>query len=340
MDKILSPLLSARNEQERQQCLDELLTIHAAPIIRKAFRRHLGIYVNAQGVSESSHETQDLFQEAMTRVVHVLREDQRSLAAIENFGGYVRRIAANVCMNFYRSTSPERTRLKNGLRDLFRKHPDLASWQHENEILCGFAVWRNTGNRVSVARDIESKLQAFLSGHFVNEDVKVVPLVRVVEELFDWIGGAVEIDELVRMLARVRDIKDRPIESLDDLLAAKFDTQALTDLWSTELHLETNEVLERLWSVLEQLPTRQRDAFAFRFESQDGEDLFTVLLSAGIVNWKDLASGMGRSVQELVRLRARMPMNTEIAARELNASRKNVNKWRFRALQKLRAEFK
>lgn len=335
MDRILLPLLNAQDEQQRQQCLDELLTIHVAPIVRKVLRKHLGFYVSAQGLNASNHEAEDLYQEAMTRVVQVLREDQRLLAAIENFGGYVSRIVSNICFDFRRAKFPARARLKNSLRDVFRRHRNLASWQHENEILCGFAVWRNIGKRVLV----ESMMEAFLSARFADEDVKVVPLVRVVEELFDLIGGPVEIDDLVGILVQVLGIKDRQIESLDDPLAAELDTHSLPGLRSTELHLETNDLLERLWSVLKQLPAQQRDAFVFRFESQDGENLFTVLLAAGIVNWKDLASGMERSVEQILRLRTQMPMDTERAARELNTSRQNVNKWRFRALEKLRNEF-
>src|ERR1043165_856990 len=306
MDRILLPLLNAQDEQKRQQCLDELLAIHVAPIIRKVLRKLLGFHVSAQGANESNHEAEDLYQESMTRVVQVLREDQRSLATIENFGGYVRRIVSNICFDFRRAKSPTRTRLKNSLREVFRRHRNVAAWQYENETLCGFAVWRNTGKRVSVARDVESTLDVFLSAHFADEDVKVVPLVRVVEELFDWIGGPVEIDALVRMLVHVLDIKDQQIESLDDPLAAELDAHSLPGLRSTELHLETNDLLAGLWSFLKQLPAMQRDAFAFRFESQDGENLFTVLLAAGVVNWKDLASGMGRSIEGVVRLRTQM----------------------------------
>src|SRR5215211_6398328 len=83
-----------------------------------------------------------------------------------------------------------------------------------------------------------------------------------------------------------------------------------------------------------QLPAEQRDAFALSFEDEAGEDLFTILRAAEIVNWDEIARGMGRSVQEVVQLRGRMPMNGASVAEELGASRENVYKWRFRAIRR------
>jgi len=50
---------------------------------------------------------------------------------------------------------------------------------------------------------------------------------------------------------------------------------------------EANELLGQLWRAATRLPAEQRDAFAFRFEDPAGQDLFTVLVGAGIVNWAD-----------------------------------------------------
>jgi DNA-directed RNA polymerase specialized sigma24 family protein len=163
MDNLLLPLLNARNEQERQQRLDELLRIHVAPIIKQVLRQRLGFYVSAQGVNENNHDAEDLYQEAMTRMVQVLHTTQRSLTTIDNFERYAGRVVSNICVDFLRSKYPARARLKEGLRDVFRRHRDLASWQYKNEILCGFAVWRNTGKRVVAAYDVDTKLDAFLS---------------------------------------------------------------------------------------------------------------------------------------------------------------------------------
>jgi hypothetical protein len=67
MDNVLAPYLNAQDERERQQQLDELLTLRAAPLIRNVLRRRLGFYVSAQGVNEYNQDAEDLYQEAKSR---------------------------------------------------------------------------------------------------------------------------------------------------------------------------------------------------------------------------------------------------------------------------------
>ena len=70
MDNVLAPYLTAGDERERQQHLNELLTLRAAPLIRQVLRRRLGFYVSAQGTNENNQDAEDLYQEAMTRAVY------------------------------------------------------------------------------------------------------------------------------------------------------------------------------------------------------------------------------------------------------------------------------
>ena len=207
--------------------------------------------------------------------------------------------------------------------------------------LCGFASWRNTGKNVfsdQPVQELETKLDSFQSLHFADEDIRFAPVSQIVAELFYWIGGPVEVDVLVRMIAYLLNIQDEQIESLDDPSPTKWDAYFVSSTRSNESHLEVNELLARLWQAVIQLPAEQRDAFALSFEDEAGEDLFTMLRAAEIVNWDELAHGMDRSVQEVVRLRERMPMNGASVADELRASRENVYKWRFRAIRRLKNE--
>jgi RNA polymerase sigma factor (sigma-70 family) len=344
MDNLLVPYLTADDDEDRQCYLQEILTVHAAPLIRQVLRRRLGFYVSAQGVNENNQDAEDLYQEAMTRVVQVLNPLQSSSATdIENFDLYVGRITSNICTDFFRSKSPARTRLKDGLRHLLKRHKDLVSWGHDGEILCGFAAWRDTGKNAfsdQPFQDLETKLNSFQSVHFADEDIRLAPVSQIVAELFFWIGGPVEIDGLVRMIAYLLDIQDEQIKSLDDPSPARWDAYFISSPRSGESDLEVNELLARLWRAVIQLPAEQRDAFALSFEDEAGQDLFTVLRVAEIVNWDELAQGMGRSVQEVVRLRARMPMDGASVADELRASRENVYKWRFRAIRRLKMELR
>lgn len=341
MDNVLLPYLASNNEEDRQQRLDELLTLRAAPMIRQVLRRRLGFYVSAQGINENNRDAEDLYQEAMTRVVQLLTQLQSSSGTdIANFELYVSRLTANIGVDFLRAKSPALTRLKYSLRDLMKRHKDLASWEHDGEILCGFASWRNTGHGTFPDHSfagLETKLESFKSLYFADEDIRLAPLPKVVAELFDWILGPVEIDLLVRMIAYLLDIKDQQIRSLDDPAPGSWHIY-FANAPSGESHLEANELLTRLWEAVIQLPAEQRDSFALSFNDESGQDLFTVLLTAEIVSWDELANGMARSVADLVRLRLRMPMDGAGVAAELRTSRDNVYKWRFRAIRSLKAE--
>src|ERR1043166_569264 len=177
MDNVLVPYLTADDARASNHHLEELLSIRASPIIRKALRGRLGLYVSAHGVNGSNQDAEDLYQEAMARVVQVLNQLQSSSGIeIENFDLYVSRIASNTCTDFLRAKSPARTRLKEGLRHLLKRHKELVSWDRDDEILCGFAPWRNTG-KISfsdqTAQEIETKLESFRSLHFPDEDVRL-----------------------------------------------------------------------------------------------------------------------------------------------------------------------
>lgn len=168
MDKVLVPYLTADNEREREQRLDELLTRRAAPLIRQVLRRKFGFYVSGQGINKNSQDAEDLYQEAMTRVLQVVNQLQASAnpTDIENFKAYVSRVASNICIDFLRNTSPVHKRLNTSVRDLLRRHEDLDSWVYNNEVLCGFVTRRDSSKSTfsdQESRDIETKLEAFKS---------------------------------------------------------------------------------------------------------------------------------------------------------------------------------
>jgi RNA polymerase sigma factor (sigma-70 family) len=334
MDNLLVPYLNSSDDRERERHLDELLTQRVAPLVRRVLRHRLGVYVSAKGVNENNKDAEDIYQEALTRVVQTLDHGPESsgITNIKNFDHYVSRIVSNICIDYLRAKSPARTRLKDNLRDLLRRHKDFALWDREGERLCGFASWQGN-SRSSFSSQaphvIESRLEIFQATRFTDEDIKQAPVLQVVAELFDWIGGPIEVEVLVRMIAVLLDIKDQPPQSLDH--------QTGLSIQSGELHLEADELLRKLWvTVITQLPIEHRAAFAFGFEDHAGQDFFTALLAAGVVNLAGLAKGMERSVQDVARLRLLMPMDGATAARELNTSREKIYKWRFLALRALK----
>ena len=340
MDQLLLPYLQASDESERQQHLDELLLIHAVPVVRQALRQKLGFHVDQRGVNPHNQDAEDLFQEIMAKVVQILHDLRNpSAKTIQNLKQYVARIATNACHDLLRTKSPARARLKNNLRFLLTHHRDFAVWKIESETLSGFAVWRDTSQSESSQKrlfDFEEMLADFRSTRFRGEDIKQVALTRIVAEVFRWVGSPVELDRLVNAVAMLLDVKDFPDESFDESNQKYVEAQIAANTLTTGSRLEEQALLRGLWQALRELSTQQRDVVCFGFEDQSGRDLFTVLLEAEVVTFRELAQELSRPTETIVGLWSRMPMDDKSIAAELKTTRDQVWKWRSRALQRLK----
>jgi RNA polymerase sigma factor (sigma-70 family) len=339
MDQLLQPYLQAANDSDSQQQLEELLLFHAAPVVRQTLRRKLGFYVNQHGKNPRNQDAEDLYQDIMTKIVQTLHNlrDPPANTEIDNFKQYVARIAANACNDVLRAKSPVRARLKNNLRYLLTHHRDFAVWKMEDETLSGFALWRDTSKSTSsekAAADLDERLAEFRARRFPRQNIQEVPVTKIVAELFHWTGSPIALDALVQIIAKLLDVQDHPVESLDD------DTQVETTIAQSTVtsssRVEEQSLLRSLWHALKELSVEQRDVFCLGFEDESGRDFFTVVLEAEVVSFGELVHELGRSAGTIVRLWSQMPMDDEEIAVELKTKRTQVQKWRFRALQRLK----
>jgi hypothetical protein len=120
----------------------------------------------------------------------------------------------------------------------------------------------------------------------------------------------VELDVLVNIIATLLEVKDYPVESVDDASLA-YETRVADSTLSSSSRLEEQALLRRLWQELKELTSDQRDVFCFGFEEGSGRDLFTTLLEAEVVNFEQLARELGRSTETIVGLWSKMPMDDE-----------------------------
>src|SRR5262249_51365128 len=186
---------------------------------RRALREKLGFYVNQRGHDPYNQDAEDLYQEAMTKIIRLLSElkDSSTKRELEDFRLYAWRVAANLCMHFFRTKSPARRRLKDNLRLVLNHHPGFASWKEGGEQLCGFADWRWNRSPASSldSRRIEEKLADFRYTHVSHKETIGSSLSRTLRELFDRLGAPVEVDTLVNILASVLKVKDPSVVPID-----------------------------------------------------------------------------------------------------------------------------
>jgi DNA-directed RNA polymerase specialized sigma24 family protein len=132
------------------------------------------------------------------------------------------------------------------------------------------------------------------------------------------------------------DVKDFPDESFDEGNQKYVEAQIAANTLTTGSRLEEQALLRGLWQALRELSAQQRDVFCLGFEDQSGRDLFTVLLEAEVVTFRELAQELNRPTETIVGLWSKMPMDDEGIAAELKTTRGQIWRWRSRALQRLK----
>lgn len=339
-DSVLLALLEATNELEKKRLQDELLLEHAAPIIRQILRQRLRLHSGYSGTHPPDAE--DLFNDVIVKLIEKLSElrSHPEKRGIRNFSLYVARVTANVCNDYLRNRKQERHRLKHKLRNLLDRHPDFKVWKGENNtIICGLAVWRNEDSafvqsiQPENSAEVVEKLRTTI---FTGKTPQGLPLSKLAAETLKLIGQAVELDQLVEIIADFQGVRDRLPESLDAIESGL--SQRLTDAAPrTDSLIEGRERLRQYWEEVKKLPADQRNTICLSFEDESGEDLFSLLIDAGIVTAPELAAEFGMSSEQINELWMRIPMmdNTELAE-YLGATRQQVSLWRFRAQSRLR----
>jgi len=340
MDTLPLPPLQSNNESEPERLIGEILLREAAPLIRHVIREQLGFFLNTSGANPNQPDAEDLYHDCLAKLIGRFRKQHLHLdqEAIHHLPQYVTRITINACHDYLREKFPVRTRLKHRLRDLLDRHQDFALWRDEKGAwVCCFHAWRNNRpSRASLDRlkQLEENPGGFKESVFRHENIRYLPLPRIVAEIFKWVKSPLELDQMVNILALLLEIRDYPAKSIEtdrEISERLIDRTPLCDA-----HLELHEAAQQLWEEIRQLPPKQRETICLSFTDENGEDLFSLLCQAEIVTLPELARGLDLPLSRLMALWKQMPMDNETLSSELNASRAQINKWRFLALAKLR----
>jgi RNA polymerase sigma factor (sigma-70 family) len=340
-DKTLLLFLQSKDETEREGLINELILVYAIPIIRRVLRQRLGFYVSQSGKNTNNPDAEDAYQDVLLKIVQRMREleSQPLLGGIKDFQHYVRRIVTNACYDYLRDKSPVRYHLKDRLRVMLGRHPNFKVWKVGDRILlCGFAAWeyeRNIATSSNSIDHIEDRLEHFKETVFRGKNLKTVPLTWVVAEIFKTIGGPVELDDLVEIVAKLLGTQDCPVESLDQS-ESHLRERLVASGFGEDVRLEGREKLRQLWDGILRLPKLQRNIVCLSFADDGGDDLWTLLLNAEIATAPQLAELMGLPIKELLEIKKQIPMDVASIAEYLCITRHQVSNGKFKAMQQLR----
>ena len=302
IDVLLEPLLTEVSDEQADEILSQLITVHAEPVIKGVIRFKLRLSSFRETQRE---ESDDIYQEVVLQLLAQLQRFRKlpSSHPITDVRGMAAIIAHRTCARWMRRQFPERHALKNRLHYLLTRQRGLALWQDsEGKQLAGFAAWQQQPQTTRNLPDIEKlpdHLRAFKSD-------KPPQLAELIASLFNYLGGPIEFDELVSGVAALQGISEQPIESLADDEDATFEPAAAEP--DPAWRVEKKFFLERLWEELQQLPRNQRAALLLNLKDASGFGSITLFPATGIASVRQLAGALEISPEDLAKMWNELPI--------------------------------
>ncbi|MFN2511377.1 MAG: hypothetical protein ABR568_08030 [Pyrinomonadaceae bacterium] len=340
-DVLLEPLLQAASNEQADAFLSQLITIHLEPVIKGVVRYKL--HFNSHQAVEQA-DADDIRQEVTVQILGELQKfcQQPEAHSISDVRGLAAVIAHRACSRWMRRQFPERHALKNRLHYLLTRQSGFALWQNENQkLMAGFAAWqkqkvRATKERLKSLADDErllAQIRMLQTGgqHATSADT--------LASIFNHLGGPVEFDELIIVLASLLGIRDQPFESSDQSEGALAFT-APSGERDTAWQVEKRIFLQRLWEEVHQLPLNQRAALLLNLKDAEGRGCIALFPAAGIATVRELAEMLGMSADEFADLWNDLPLEDARIAERLQLTRQQVINSRKSARERLKRRLK
>ena len=324
IDTLLEPLLLGASDEQADELLLRLITVHAEPVIKGIIRHKL--HLNSYR-SDGRAEADDIYQEVLVQLLaelHQLRK-QPDEHPITDVRGMAAVIAHRTCSRWMRRQFPERHALKNRLQYLLTHHRGLALWQDEDrKLVAGFAAWQGQKKAVTAERFGHlSDDEGLLANIRTLKGGRQQGLGDVLAAIFNHLDGPIEFDELVGALAALLQVRDQPIESIDDnegAVAARTASSEPDPAWQVEKRI----FLQRLWEELQQLPLNQRAALLLNLKDADGGGCIGLFPATGVATLRQLADALEMSADSFAELWNGLPLEDARIAELLGLTRQQV----------------
>jgi RNA polymerase sigma factor (sigma-70 family) len=333
VDPLLRGFVDATNEEDAERHLEWLLDRHLRPLLRKIVARKLS-GPNARNQS-TAEDLEDVVGDAILLLLKRLRAMRREAesAPIESLEGYAAAVAYSACAHRLRRKYPERSRLKNRLRYLLVRNRQFAVWEvPSGECYCGPSAWRDRTPDQPMKEKLRCMEQtpddwpSSWTRQLPADGADPRPLIA---DIFDRIGGAIELDRLVGLVASIWRIDRAPqIVGTAD---------AVADAGSSpDVSLEQRRHIERLWDEIQRLPLRQRVALLLNLRDRTGAGMLWILPVTGVASMRAIAKTLEMPVGELAELWRRLPIDDAALAERLGCTRQQVINLRMSARKRLR----
>src|SRR5215471_11254584 len=334
IDQVLISFLNESDGDEADRKLAALINTHAGPLIRSIIASTVRFSAKS-GIGQRA-DLDDICGEATMKLVIGLRRlrSGRQGSPIESFRNYVAVTAYNCCYGYLRRKYPGRTRLKDRIQYVLRHQEGFDLWEGPTGSACGYSAWRVQGRNVDeqrVARLRENPHRyANLAGSGVPEG-----LPRLLKTILDTMGGPLDLDELVSIVAELSGISDGEIHLNEEVAPSPCWESMSADSKQQDAALEAEVELATLWNEIRQLPSRQRIALLLGLDDRHGRDAITLLTNARVASVRQIAEALEVSVQELAAMSHDLPLDDATIAGKLGLTRQQVINLRKAARERL-----
>ena len=324
IDPVLDPLLQETSAEQADLLLQQLISEHAEPVIKGVIRYKLRLSSNP---SDQRAESEDLYQEVILQLLGQLQQfrSQPQTHPINDLRGMSAIIAHRTCSRWLRRQFPERHALKNRLHYLLTRQRGLALWQDDKgKQIAGFTSWQQQTKSIKPVQAGELANAEHLQTQIRKlKSAKQQELGEAVAAVFNYIGGPIEFDELVRTLAMLLGIKDQPLESLiqgEDAVEQQPASTTPSQAWQVEKRM----FLQRLWEELQQLPVNQRAALLLNLKDPSGSGCITLFPATGIATVQQLAATLEIELNAFAALWNDLPLEDARIAELVGLTRQQV----------------
>lgn len=345
-DPLLVPWLLADEGDSSQELLDRLITEHAAPVVRDIIGYKLRSSMVYAERGRQAQDAEDLAADVLLQVVGNLRDAKANPdgRTISNFRSYVAVTAYHAWYDYLREKYPQRCSLKSKLRYVLTHRTGLALWEDgRGDLVGGFAAWQ--AQSLGPTRRPNRKWQqvrddphAFAQTALPRGDAARMNPADLLAAIFDYVGGPVELDELVNVIAVLWGVKDQAdavtrddADEADDR-GGEFPPDPRP---SVADEVEQRQFLKLLWAEVEQLPVRQRAALLLNLRDEQGGGVMVLLPTIGIATIRQLAAALKMAVEELAKLWPDLPLDDLRIAAIFGLTRQQVINLRKSARERL-----
>ena len=312
MNTALDSFLRADDRLSADAMLGELVESEAEPVLRRVVAARLaGLWDDIEDVCSEAR---------LELLLHLRRLKTRTgVPSIADFSAYVAAVAANACNRYFCRRRPGRARLKKQVRFLVRHEERIATrTSPDGGTLCDLAgrdaPW--------ISPDPDA-----LAGRVGGER----DLGRLLVEILRRAGGALDLDQLSDVVARIWRIAPDPDASRTDV---DLDSLPATS-GDAETAIDRRRFTARLWLEITRLPREQRVSLLLHLRDRRGNSALFLFPMCGVATLPQIAAAMEMPVEQLSELWNRLPANDNSIASLLGCTRQRVINLRMAGRKRL-----